>query len=258
MAARSFVAHALGRMAYAEAHSLQERLLDARIRGSIGDTVLLLEHEPVITLGRSGRQANVLASREQLSADGILVHETARGGDVTFHGPGQLVAYPIFDLRPDRCDVRRYVRDLARVMISLSARHGIAASFWEGDPALVGVWVDEDSPTHWRGDPRVDGGATRPAKIGAIGVRISRWVTMHGFAYNLRPDLSAFRLIVPCGLARYGVTSVRALGGRQVTLEAATEEAVSCFEAVFEATGTLASQAETKAMREGLTQSSEK
>jgi lipoyl(octanoyl) transferase len=238
-------------VAYAKAHTLQERLLDARIRGSIGDTLLLLEHEPVITLGRSGKDANVLASRDQLAASGIQVHETARGGDVTYHGPGQLVAYPIFDLRPDRCDVRRYVRDLARVMVALAARHGIAASFLEGDPTLVGVWADEESPTHWRGDPRVAGGAKRPAKIGAIGVRISRWVTMHGFAYNLAPDLSAFRLIVPCGITRYGVASVAALGGRSATMVGAAQEAVACFERVFEAAGTLASPAETTALLEG-------
>jgi len=250
MGSRAFVAHWLGRIAYAEAHALQERLLDARSRGTVGDTLLLLEHDPVITLGRSGRQANILASREALAARGIGVHETGRGGDVTFHGPGQLVSYVIFDLRPDRCDVRRYVRDLARVMIAMARGHGIDASFLEGDPSLVGVWADEASPAHWRGDPRTAEGALRPAKIGAIGVRISRWVTMHGCAYNLSPDLSAFRLIVPCGITRYGVTSVAALGESTTTVEVAARTAIPCFERVFEAGAILASPGETATLLE--------
>jgi lipoyl(octanoyl) transferase len=245
------MAHWLGRIPYARAHALQERLLTARIQGAIGDTVLLLEHDPVITLGRSGKDAHILRSRDALHADlGIRVLETGRGGDVTYHGPGQLVSYPIFDLRPDRCDVRRYVRDLARVMIALARVHGIDASFLEGDPSLVGVWADEASPTHWRGDPRLEGGAQRPAKIGAIGVRISRWVTMHGFAYNVSPDLAAFKLIVPCGITRYGVTSSAALCGDAPTVEAAAFEALSCFERVFDAVGTLAGSIETKALLE--------
>ncbi len=248
MGTRSFVAHWLGRIPYGAAHLLQERLLDARIRGELGDTILLLEHDPVITLGRGGREANVLLSREALADMGIRVHETGRGGDVTYHGPGQLVAYPIFDLRPDRCDVRRYVRDLARVVIALAQTHGIDASFLEGDPSLVGVWVDEASPAHWRGDPRGAGGAERPAKIGAIGVRISRWVTMHGFAYNVSPDLSAFGLIIPCGITRYGVTSSVALGGGATTVEAAARDAVLCFERAFDAAGRLAHSDETQTL----------
>lgn len=251
MGSRAFVAHWLGRIPYGEAHALQEQLLAARIRGAIGDTLLLLEHDPVITLGRSGKDAHLLQSRDALRADrGIPVYETGRGGDVTYHGPGQLVSYPIFDLRPDRCDVRRYVRDLAQVMIALARSQGIEARFIEGDPSLVGVWVDAASPGHWRGDPRLEGGAERPAKIGAIGVRISRWVTMHGFAYNVSPDLSAFKLIVPCGITRYGVTSSAALGGHATTVEAAAHEALACFERVFDAVGTLASSVETKALLE--------
>ncbi|HEV3192076.1 MAG TPA: lipoyl(octanoyl) transferase LipB [Polyangiaceae bacterium] len=242
---RRFVAHWLGRVRYAPAHSLQERLLEARIRGEIGDTLLLLEHEPVITFGRGAKESNLLASREALASSGIDLHETGRGGDVTYHGPGQLVAYPIFDLRPDRCDVRRYVRDLARVMIALSRRYGLDASFVEGDSKLVGVWVDEESPALWQGDPRSEGGARRPAKIGAIGVRISRWVTMHGFAYNVSTNLAGFRLIVPCGIARYGATSLAALGPTAPTVETAARDAVLCFEQVFEAAATLADPAET-------------
>jgi lipoyl(octanoyl) transferase len=237
---RSFTAHWLGRMSYAEAHALQERTLDARIRGAIGDTLLLLEHDPVVTLGRSARAENVLLSRAQLASRGIELHETGRGGDVTYHGPGQLVAYPIFDLHPDRLDVRRYVRDLARVMISLAAAHGVEASFLEGDAKLVGVWADEASPAKWRGDPRADaGGAARPAKIGAIGVRLSRWVTMHGFAFNVSTDLAGFGLIVPCGITRYGVTSLHALGCAAPSVEVMARESVGCFERVFDADGCL-------------------
>src|SRR5580700_11724955 len=137
---RRFTAQWLGRVRYAEALALQERLLEARVRGEIGDTLLLLEHDPVVTLGRGAHGENVLAPPAQLESLGVDLHETGRGGDVTFHGPGQLVAYPIFDLRPDRCDVRRYVRDLASVMVALGERYGIDARFLEGDPKLVGVW----------------------------------------------------------------------------------------------------------------------
>jgi lipoyl(octanoyl) transferase len=234
---RSFAAHWLGRVPYGEAHALQECVLDARVRGAIGDTLLLLEHPPVITFGRSAKAAHVLLPPDELRGRGVEVHETARGGDVTYHGPGQLVAYPIFDLRPDRCDVRRYVRDLARVMIELAAAYGVDASFLEGDPKLVGVWADEASPAAWPGDPRAGGGARRAAKIGAIGVRISRWVTMHGFAFNVSTDLSAFAMIVPCGITQYGATSLAALGVPPPSVEGAAREARRVFERVFEASG---------------------
>ncbi len=234
---RSFAAHWLGRVAYAEAHALQERLLAARVAGAIGDTLLLLEHPPVVTFGRSAKATNVLVAPDELRARGVDLHETARGGDVTYHGPGQLVAYPIFDLRPDRCDVRRYVRDLARVMIDLAAAYGVGASFIEGDAKLVGVWAEEASPSAWAGDPRSEGGARRPAKIGAIGVRISRWVTMHGFAFNVSTDLAAFGMIVPCGIREYGATSLAALGVPAPAVRDAAREATRAFERVFEATG---------------------
>jgi lipoyl(octanoyl) transferase len=232
---RKFEARWLGRMRYGDALALQEQLLASRIAGAIGDTLLLLEHEPVVTLGRAAHQENVLVPREHLAKLGVDVFETARGGDVTYHGPGQLVAYPIFDLNPDRCDVRRYVRDLARVMIDLAGGMGVAASFLEGDPKLVGVWVDEASPATWPGDPREPGGATSPAKLGAIGVRISRWVTMHGLAFNVSTDLSGFRLIVPCGIAAYGVTSLAALGKEPPSVESVARASVASFERVFDA-----------------------
>jgi lipoyl(octanoyl) transferase len=250
--ARSFTAHWLGRTGYGEAHALQERLVQERIRGEVGDTLLLLEHPPVVTMGRGAHAENVLLPRGELERRGVELHETGRGGDVTYHGPGQLVAYPIFDLHPDRLDVRRYVRDLARVMIELARAHGVEASFLEGDAKLVGVWVDEASPARWPGDPRVDGGATRAAKIGAIGVKLSRWVTMHGFAFNVSTDLGGFQLIVPCGITRYGVTSLQTLqallGGAHPTptLQAVAETSVGCFERVFDASGCMADPDETR------------
>jgi lipoyl(octanoyl) transferase len=241
---RAFAAHWLGRMRYADAHALQEKLLGARLRGAIGDTLLLLEHEPVVTLGRSAKESNVLLSRERLGELGVDVHETGRGGDVTYHGPGQLVAYPIFDLSPDRRDVRRYVRDLARVMVDLSRAYGVDASFIEGEAKLVGVWVDEASPRRWPGRD----GSARLAKLGAIGVRLSRWVTMHGFAFNVSTDLSGFQLIVPCGIARHGVTSLVALGVPAPGVEDAALRTVAIFGQVFDAGGAMAGVEETKSI----------
>jgi lipoyl(octanoyl) transferase len=242
---RSFTAHWLGRRRYAEVHALQERLLDARMRGAVGDTLLLLEHEPVVTLGRGAHAENVLVPKDELARRGIDLHETGRGGDVTYHGPGQLVAYPIFDLHPDRLDVRRYVRDLARVMIALAGDHGVEASFIEGDSKLVGVWVDQESPARWPGDPRTPEGARSPAKIGAIGVKLSRWVTMHGFAFNVATDLDAYRVIVPCGISAYGVTSLATLGMSPPSVEDVARASVAHFERVFEAEAASASPEET-------------
>jgi lipoyl(octanoyl) transferase len=229
------VAHWLGRVPYGEGLALQERLVAERIEGRIGDTLLLLEHEPVVTLGRGAKEGSVLASRERLGDLGVDFYETARGGDATYHAPGQLVAYPIFDLKPDRCDVRLYVRDLARVMIGVAREYGVEAGFIEGDPKLVGVWVDEDAPTRWAGRE-----GARIAKLGAIGVRLTRWVTMHGFALNVSTDLAGFRLIVPCGLSQHGVTSLVALGTPAPSVEAVAGRAVRHFEQVFEARGTTA------------------
>jgi lipoyl(octanoyl) transferase len=246
---RSLTAHWLGRVRYAEAHALQERLVASRVRREVGDTLLLLEHDPVVTLGRGAHAENVLVSREELGRRGVDLEETGRGGDVTYHGPGQLVAYPVFDLHPDRLDVRRYVRDLARVMVALARDHGVDASFIEGDAKLVGVWADEASPALWAGDPRSPGGARRPAKIGAIGVRLSRWVTMHGFAFNVSTDLEGFRLIVPCGIAAYGVTSLEALGAAHPSVEDVALASVAHFARTFEAEARMATADETRALR---------
>lgn len=212
---RSFTAHRLGSIAYAEAHALQERLVAARQADAIGDTVLLLEHPKVITLGRAAKQEHVLFSEEALQERGYELFSTGRGGDVTFHGPGQLVMYPIVDLKPDREDVRRYVKDLEEAMILTCADYGVTAERVAG---LNGAWVGEN-------------------KIGAVGVRISRWVTMHGLALNVSTDLNSFGAIVPCGIAGRGVTSLqRELAGRcAVTLDEVGERCVRHLSRLFQA-----------------------
>jgi len=184
----------LGTVDYAEAHRLQRELQAKRIAGETNDIVLLLEHPPVLTMGRSAKEQHIIAAPDVLAARGISVHEVGRGGDVTYHGPGQLVAYPIIDLKPDRRDVRKYMWSLEETMIRTCADFGLSAERVAG---LNGAWIGE-------------------RKVGAVGVRISRWVTMHGLALNASSDLSHFELIVPCGIADKAVTSLSAELGRTV------------------------------------------
>jgi len=207
----------LGRVDYASALEMQRELVEDRRAGRIGDTLVLLEHPPVITLGAKtrGSRANVVASPSALAAEGVEVHETGRGGDVTYHGPGQLVGYPIFDLRPDRCDVHRYVRDLEEALIAAVERLGVRAGRVKG---LTGVWVGPEG---------------REEKLAAIGVRISRWITSHGFALNVGTDLRHFDLIVPCGITDRGVTSLERLLGRPVPLAEAEDAVVEGVGSVF-------------------------
>lgn len=223
---RQLHGHWLGRRRYAEVHELQQRLHAARRECELPDTVLLLEHEPVITLGRGARAENVLLPSELLAAAGVDLVETGRGGDVTLHAPGQLVCYPIVDLSPDRQDVRRYVGDLAETMRRLVLRHGISSGPVEG---LIGIWVDEQAPSEFPGGKD----ARRLAKIGAIGVRISRWVTMHGFALNYSTNLELFGMIVPCGISAHGVTSVRKLTGKELDVASEAEAALGTLAEVL-------------------------
>lgn len=198
---RSIEVHRLGVVEYGRALALQEKLQKARVEKRIGDVFLLLEHPPVITLGRAAKPENVLQARDWLGSQGIGLYETGRGGDVTYHGPGQVVGYPIVDLSGDREDVRRYVRDLEETMIRVVADYDICAQRLEG---WNGTWVVDEA-----GD----------RKIGAIGVRISRWVTMHGFALNVTTNLDHFGLIVPCGIRGKGVTSIERERGKAIELE---------------------------------------
>jgi len=209
----------LGLVPYADGLELQRRLVEDRKAGLIPDTLLLLQHPHVVTIGvkKDGR-SHILASPERLTALGVEVFETGRGGDVTYHGPGQLVGYPIIDLNPDRRDVHRYVRDLEEVMIRVCASYGIAADRVTG---FSGAWVPSTGP----GQPA--------EKIGAIGVRISRWITSHGFAFNVATDISFFNLIVPCGIADRGVTSLTAKTGRTVEMAEVEEHFIAAFAEVF-------------------------
>ena len=203
----------LGLVPYAEALGLQRALVEDRRAGRIGDLLLLVEHPHVLTLGvrGDGGRSHILASAEALASRGVDVHETGRGGDITYHGPGQLVGYPIIDLKPDRCDVHRYVRDLEEVLIRVAADYNIEAG---RVPGLTGVWVGR-------------------SKLAAIGVRIARWITSHGFALNVTTNLEYFNLIVPCGISDRGVTSLAALLDRSVDRREVEDRVVSHFGDVF-------------------------
>jgi lipoyl(octanoyl) transferase len=201
-------------MRYAEALSMQRQLVEDRRAGRVTDLLLLLQHPPVITLGvkGDGGRSNVIASEARLAELGIEIHETGRGGDVTYHGPGQIVGYPIMDLQPDRCDVHRYVRDLEEVMIRVCADYSVQAERIKG---RTGAWIGAE-------------------KIGAIGVRISRWITSHGFAFNVRTELEHFKLIVPCGISDGGVTSLEKATGNEVPIVDVEDALVRHFSRVFD------------------------
>jgi len=202
----------LGSVDYTSAWQYQRELVRQRREGAVPDTLLLLEHRPpVITLGRGSHAEHLLVPPQQLERLGIQLVETDRGGDITYHGPGQLVGYPILDLRQHERDVHLYLRQLEEVIITALTHFGIVGHRKEG---LTGVWVGEE-------------------KIAAIGIKVSHWITMHGFALNVCPDLSHFDLIVPCGIRDKGVTSVQNLLGREVTLTEVVPLVVEAFAQVF-------------------------
>lgn len=203
----------LGRVAYADALALQQSLHDARKRDEAPDTLLLLEHPHVITLGRAANRANILADEQTRAEKSIELFETGRGGDVTYHGPGQLVGYPIISLAPDAQDVRRYVRDLQEVLVRTARDFGVEAEPRGGE--YVGVWVGNE-------------------KLAAIGIRLSRWITMHGFAFNVTTNLDYFKLIVPCGIPDHGVTSLAKILNRNIELEVVAEAVRKHFGDVFQ------------------------
>lgn len=202
----------LGLISYAEALALQESLVERRKNDEVADALLLLEHPHVITLGRAANRANVLANDAARAQFGVELFETGRGGDVTYHGPGQLVGYPIIKLLPGRQDIRRYVRDIQEVLVRAARDFGVEAEPRDGDH--VGIWVGDE-------------------KLAAIGIRISRWVTMHGFAFNVTTNLDYFQLIVPCGIRGHGVTSLQKLLGHPVEMNAVAESVTRHFGEVF-------------------------
>ena len=205
----------LGTVAYADALALQEDLVKRRRAEEISDTLLLLEHPHVITLGTSSSPEHVLLHDDERALLGIELFETGRGGDVTYHGPGQLVGYPIIDLKPDRCDLHRYVRDLEDVLIRTLAAFQLTGSRKEG---LTGVWLGEE-------------------KVAAIGVRVSSgWITSHGFALNVNTNLQFFDSIVPCGIRDRGVTSISRALGRTVPIDEVSDQVIAAFAAVFSCT----------------------
>jgi lipoyl(octanoyl) transferase len=217
----------LGLIGYAEAYALQKRLVEARKAGGIEDVLLLCEHPHVITLGRNGKREHLRASENVLRQKGVELHETDRGGDITYHGPGQIVGYPILNLDTHRRDVHWYVRMLEETMIRASAEFGIEA---HREAGKTGIWVRaENLPEE---------------KLGAIGVHLSRWVTSHGFAYNVSTDLRYFELIVPCGIAGRKATSLEKILGRSVERSEAAARISKYFGEVFGLDGKMATREE--------------
>ncbi len=205
----------LSLISYASACELQQRLVEARKARAIPNVLLLCEHPHVITLGRNAKRHHLLASNQLLAQMNAELHPTNRGGDITYHGPGQIVAYPILDLTEHRRDVRWYVEQLEEVMIRTTADFGIAAHRVEGQH---GAWIDAPAGEE---------------KLGAIGVHLSRWVTSHGFAYNVSTDLRYFDLIVPCGITDKRVTSLERALGRPIAIDEVRDRMIAHFAAVF-------------------------
>lgn len=201
----------LGRTRYGEAWELQKKLFDLACRDRIGDLLLLTEHEHVYTLGKGGNKDHLLATEHELSEDGTDVFQIDRGGDITYHGPGQIVGYPILNLNRHNPDIHKYLRSLEDVIIAVLREFGIQGVREEG---LTGVWVGGE-------------------KITAIGVKVSKWVTMHGFALNVSTDLQKFARIIPCGIFHKGVTSMTKVLGREITLDEVNPVVVESFASVF-------------------------
>ena len=207
------VLYRLGVIDYGEAYHIQKRLWSQKIAGQAADALLLLEHPPTVTIGKSGKLENLLVTKEELDKEGISLFFTDRGGDITYHGPGQLVVYPIIDLKNRGKDIPRYVHDLEEVVIRTLADLSIEA---QGDEENIGVWVGKD-------------------KIAAIGVSVRKWITMHGLALNVNPILEHFSLINPCGLLDKGVTSIAQVLSRDLPMEAVIQSLVAHFSQVFDA-----------------------
>ena len=204
--------HWLGLIEYEKAYQIQTRLLEERLAGRIPDALLLLEHKPVITLGKSGKVENILVSQEELAKLGVSLVFIDRGGDATYHGPGQLVGYPIMDLRERGKDAHVYLRSLEEVLIRTIRDFGVESG---RDPSHAGVWVDNQ-------------------EIAAIGLSLRKWITMHGFALNVNTDLKQFTLINPCGFTNRRATSISELVGREVSIDFVKERLLNHFAGVFQ------------------------
>lgn len=200
-----------GMLDYQQAWDFQRRLHQQRVAGEIPDTLIITEHPPTYTLGKSGHEENLVADEARLKRQGVNVYRIDRGGDITYHGPGQIVGYPILDLHDHYLDVHRYLRDLEEVIIKTLADYGVESGREEG---LTGVWV-------------------KGAKVAAIGVKTSRWVTMHGFAFNVNTDLGYFQNIIPCGITDKPVTSLSQLLRNKQDLDEVIEKVVKNFQGVF-------------------------
>ena len=197
---------------YEEAFALQKRLVEMRSRGTICDTLILLEHPPVFTVTRKATLKNILVSPDELQDKGISLCETNRGGDITYHGPGQIVGYPIMNLKDHGKDLHRYIRNIEEILINLLMDYGIAA---HRDKANPGVWIEDE-------------------KIAAIGIAVkSSWTTMHGFAFNVNPDLNHYSLIVPCGITNKGVTSLSKLLGTPISMKEVRKKLIHHYAEVF-------------------------
>lgn len=202
----------LGRMPYGEALELQRRAVEGRIAGESPDSLFLVEHYPVLTLGKSAHSENILASKEALAKFGVEVFEIERGGDVTYHGPGQLVGYPVVNIKSLGIGLHDYIRGIEETMIRALGAFGVIAGRIEG---LTGVFAGGE-------------------KAVAIGIAVRKWVTFHGFAFNVNPDLRHFELIVPCGIRDYGVTSLSKLLGRPVEFQELRPHLLAAFADVFQ------------------------
>ncbi len=221
----------LGRIEYGEALKLQERLVELRQQDAAGNTLLLLEHPPVLTSGVRGQTSNILLSDEDMKTMGVRVFDINRGGDVTYHGPGQIVGYPIINISDEGMDIKTFIYKIEEVFIRLlKNEYGIEAD--REDKKYTGVWVGDE-------------------KITAIGIAVKKWVTMHGFAFNVNTDLSHFKWIVPCGINDRGVTSLQKLTGRTAELEDIYSYVARYFEEVFEAEAEDMSVEELKALLSG-------
>lgn len=201
----------LGTIHYREALELQMSLLERRLKGEIEDVLLLLEHPPTFTIGRGGKSAHLLVNREELAKRGIHFEAVSRGGDITYHGPGQLVGYPIVDLGSINRDIYSFLRNLEETIILALGNFGLRARRIKG---LTGVWVDNK-------------------KIASIGIGIKRWITYHGFALNVNTDLSYFNMIVPCGMQDVEITSIKELLGKDISMKEVEDSIVDAFAKVF-------------------------